>query len=124
MDVKAGDVIEILSNKVDTPPRRGKVLEVIDERPAELRVEWDDGHESVIAHTLHERGMPILDRFKGAGCGYTKCGGRGGRCHPVCVDRAVRLPTGGILTPRRTKPAGCPDKATLADPWPSRPGEG
>jgi hypothetical protein len=48
MDVKTGAKIEILSNKVDTPPRRGKVLEVIDEDPAELRVQWDDGHESVI----------------------------------------------------------------------------
>jgi hypothetical protein len=48
MDVKVGDTIEILSNKVDTPPRHGKVLEVIDEDPAELRVQWDDGHESVI----------------------------------------------------------------------------
>jgi hypothetical protein len=48
MQVKAGDAIEILSNKVDTPPRRGTVLEVIDEEAAELRVQWDDGHESVI----------------------------------------------------------------------------
>jgi hypothetical protein len=48
MQVKAGDTIEIRSNKVDTPPRRGRVVEVIDPDMTELRVEWDDGHESVL----------------------------------------------------------------------------
>jgi hypothetical protein len=48
MQVKAGDTIEIRSNKVDTPPRRGRVVEVIDQDMAELRVEWEDGHESVL----------------------------------------------------------------------------
>ena len=63
MEIKTGDVIEILSNKVDTPPRRGKVREVIDEDPTELRVEWDDGHESVI---YPNTGMVrVLDRDSG-----------------------------------------------------------
>ncbi len=48
MEVKAGDTIEILSNKVDTPTRRGKVIEIISEDPFELRVKWSDGHESTL----------------------------------------------------------------------------
>lgn len=48
MDVKVGDTIEVRSNKVDRPPRRGTVLDVLDEEMLELRVQWDDDHESVI----------------------------------------------------------------------------
>lgn len=48
MDVKVGNQIEVPSNKVDAPPRRGQVTEVIAKDPPELRVAWDDGHESVI----------------------------------------------------------------------------
>jgi hypothetical protein len=42
-----GDTIEVLGNRVGDPVRRGKVTEVVAEDPRELRVEWDDGHESV-----------------------------------------------------------------------------
>lgn len=47
MDARAGDTIEVQSNQVGQPVRRGTVLEVIAEQPAELRVRWEDGHESV-----------------------------------------------------------------------------
>jgi hypothetical protein len=46
VDVHDGDVIEIPSNKVDQPPRRGTVMEVVREEPLTLEVEWDDGHTS------------------------------------------------------------------------------
>lgn len=48
MDVKSGDQIEVVSQKVDAPPRRGRVAEVIQGDPPELRVQWDDGHETVL----------------------------------------------------------------------------
>lgn len=48
MQVKAGDVIEIDSNKVGTPPRRGTVVTVKQEDPLKIEVRWADGHLSVI----------------------------------------------------------------------------
>jgi hypothetical protein len=48
MDVKAGDKIEVSSKQVGGAVRRGKVQEVLSTDPWELRVEWDDGHESVL----------------------------------------------------------------------------
>jgi hypothetical protein len=46
MDFRVGDHIEVKSVKVDTPPRRGRVREVLDEQPVALLVAWEDGHES------------------------------------------------------------------------------
>ncbi|HUH06805.1 MAG TPA: DUF1918 domain-containing protein [Egibacteraceae bacterium] len=46
MDVKPGDVIEVSTPQVGSPMRRGKVLELVSQEPFELRVEWEDGHES------------------------------------------------------------------------------
>lgn len=48
MDFKVGDRIEVSSVKVDTEPRRGQVLKLGSGDPVELRVEWDDGHESTL----------------------------------------------------------------------------
>lgn len=47
MDAHAGDRIEIRPVQVDQPARRGTVLECLSSDPLELRVAWDDGHESV-----------------------------------------------------------------------------
>lgn len=47
MEAAVGDVIEVSANKVGSPPRRGRVEEIIDARRPELRVMWEDGHESV-----------------------------------------------------------------------------
>lgn len=46
MEVKAGDRIELKSQKVGAKVRRGAVLEVLSPDPLELRIRWDDGAES------------------------------------------------------------------------------
>jgi hypothetical protein len=46
MEVKVGDVIEVQTQQVGQPARRGEVRDVISEQPLELLVAWDDGHES------------------------------------------------------------------------------
>lgn len=63
MDVNIGDRIEVHSNKVDTPPRRGTVKEVVAHDPAEIRVGWDDGNES----TLFPHGgmVRVIERSRG-----------------------------------------------------------
>lgn len=48
MEVRQGDTIEIPSNKVDQPPRRGVVEAVVREDPVTIDVRWDDGHASEI----------------------------------------------------------------------------
>lgn len=48
MDVKSGDTIEVHSRQVGGAVRRGVVKDVIDTEPLELRVEWEDGHESTL----------------------------------------------------------------------------
>jgi len=50
---RAGDLIVIDSSKVGSPPREGEVLEVIHgEISVSYRVQWPDGHQSVIAPVL------------------------------------------------------------------------
>jgi hypothetical protein len=49
MDVSVGDTIEVLSNKVEQPNRRGVVERVLQEDPVRIEVNWDDGHTSVFA---------------------------------------------------------------------------
>ena len=46
MEVRENDTIEILSNKVGTPNRRGVVQRVLEEEPLRIEVAWDDGHTS------------------------------------------------------------------------------
>jgi hypothetical protein len=48
VDARVGDIIEVHSVQVGGAQRRGKVLEVISTSPLELRVRWDDDHESVL----------------------------------------------------------------------------
>ncbi len=48
MQVKPGDTIEIPSNKVDVPPRRGKAERIIQEDPLKLEVRWEDDHISIL----------------------------------------------------------------------------
>jgi Domain of unknown function (DUF1918) len=48
-----GDLIVIDSPKVGSPPREGEVLEVIQgEVSVSYRVQWADGHESLITPVL------------------------------------------------------------------------
>jgi hypothetical protein len=59
MNVKPGDEIVVDSEKAGTPPREGRVLEVIEaEYGTRYHVLWQDGHESTIhpvAGTVHIR---------------------------------------------------------------------
>ncbi|HEX2026552.1 MAG TPA: DUF1918 domain-containing protein [Nitriliruptorales bacterium] len=48
MEVNTGDMIEIGSNKVGQPPRRGTVERVLQPEPLKLEVTWDDGHRSIV----------------------------------------------------------------------------
>jgi hypothetical protein len=49
MDAKSGDRIIVESETVGTPPREGKILEVIEgEVGVRYRVRWADGHESLL----------------------------------------------------------------------------
>ena len=56
MKINVGDEIEIDSEKTGIPPRRGRVLEVIDaEWGTRYHIVWQDGHES----TIHPMGGTI-----------------------------------------------------------------
>lgn len=48
MKVAVGDVIEVNSRKVGGAVRRGTVLDVSDGTRMQLRVQWEDGRESVL----------------------------------------------------------------------------
>lgn len=48
MDAGVGDRIEVHGTQVGQPVRRGIVRERLREDPLELRVEWEDGHETVL----------------------------------------------------------------------------
>lgn len=48
MDVSVGDEIQVPGKKVGAAVRHGRVTEVIRSEPLELRVQWDDEHESVL----------------------------------------------------------------------------
>lgn len=47
MDARPGDTVEVRGNQVGQPTRRGIVTETVSTDPLELRVDWEDGHESV-----------------------------------------------------------------------------
>jgi hypothetical protein len=51
MEARVGDRIEVRPVQVAQPARRGTVRECIKDEPLELRVAWDDGHESVLFPT-------------------------------------------------------------------------
>jgi hypothetical protein len=57
--VNVGDDIAVDSEKAGTPPREGRVLEVIEaDWGTRYRIAWDDGHESTIhplGGTIHVR---------------------------------------------------------------------
>ncbi len=51
-----GDRVVAETESTDRPPRAGTVREVLREDPPRYRIEWDDGHESILtpsAGALH-----------------------------------------------------------------------
>lgn len=63
VEAQVGDRIEVRPVQVGQPVRQGRVQECLRMEPLELRVAWDDGHESVLfpaggmVHVI-ERGTP------------------------------------------------------------------
>ena len=63
MDGKVGDRISVVTDKVGVAAREGEILEVIEhDFGTELRVRWDDGHESAIRP--HGGNARIVKRVK------------------------------------------------------------
>lgn len=48
MRITQGDAIEIVSNKVEQPNRRGVVQRVLGQEPLRLEVTWDDGRTTIL----------------------------------------------------------------------------
>lgn len=48
MEVRTGDVIEVVTNKVQRTPRRGTVDDVLQHDPLKLEISWDDGHATIL----------------------------------------------------------------------------
>ena len=49
MSVKIGDRVLVEAEKVSKPERHGVIEEVLQEEPLRIRVQWDDGHESILS---------------------------------------------------------------------------
>ena len=47
MTFQVGDRVVAEAESTDRRPHAGTVREVMRERPARYRIEWDDGHESI-----------------------------------------------------------------------------
>jgi hypothetical protein len=47
MEIRDGDRVEVVSNKVDQPNRQGVVERVVDRDPLRVEVTWDDGRTTV-----------------------------------------------------------------------------
>jgi hypothetical protein len=60
MEVKDGDRVEVVSNKVDQPNRQGTVDRVVDHDPLRVEVTWDDGRTTVFMPAAGN--LRILDR--------------------------------------------------------------
>jgi hypothetical protein len=62
VDVSVGDTIEVRSVQVGQQVRRGVVTQMVATDPLEVRVRWEDGHESVffpsggMAHVVQRAG--------------------------------------------------------------------
>jgi Domain of unknown function (DUF1918) len=49
MTGNVGDTIVVESERVDSPPRKGVIEEVLEQQPARYQVRWEDGHTSILA---------------------------------------------------------------------------
>jgi hypothetical protein len=47
MTFEVGDRVVVEAESTDRRPQAGTVREIVRERPARYRIEWDDGHESI-----------------------------------------------------------------------------
>jgi hypothetical protein len=61
MTFEVGERVVAEAESTEQRPRAGTVREVVRERPARYRIEWDDGHESIYtpaAGALHPERRP------------------------------------------------------------------
>jgi hypothetical protein len=49
VQVKIGDRVEVETERASQTARHGVIEEVLQEQPPRFRVQWDDGHESILA---------------------------------------------------------------------------
>jgi WD40 repeat protein len=60
MEIRDGDRVEVVSNKVDQPNRQGVVDRVVDQDPLRVEVTWDDGRTTVFMPAAGN--LRVLDR--------------------------------------------------------------
>jgi len=56
MSAKVGDRVVVEAERTTQAPRHGVIEEILQEEPPRFRVQWDDGHESILtpaAGALH-----------------------------------------------------------------------
>ena len=58
MVFQAGDRVIAESESTARAPRAGTILQVLREKPARYRIEWDDGHESIYTRRCEEAHSP------------------------------------------------------------------
>ena len=49
MSVKIGDRVTVEAERTSQTARHGVIEEVLQETPPRFRVQWDDGHESILS---------------------------------------------------------------------------
>ena len=49
MTAKIGDRVVVEAERTTRTPRHGVIQEILQEQPPRLRVQWDDGHESIVS---------------------------------------------------------------------------
>ena len=48
MQAKIGDRVVVETERTSQTARRGVIEEILQEQPPRFRVQWDDGHESIL----------------------------------------------------------------------------
>jgi hypothetical protein len=46
---KIGDRVVVEAEGMSRTPRHGVIEEILQEQPPRLRIQWDDGHESILS---------------------------------------------------------------------------
>ena len=49
MTAKIGDRVVVEAEGTSRTPRHGVIEEILQEQPPRLRIQWDDGHESILS---------------------------------------------------------------------------
>ena len=49
MHAKIGDRVVVETERASQTARRGVIEEILQEEPPRFRVQWEDGHESIVA---------------------------------------------------------------------------